>query len=73
MRQKLLIFASVFVLLLLLIGLNAVSFVKKDTIPDVESHPNRSTYNTGATGTRAFYDLLAGTGRKVSRWQESTS
>ncbi|HQU85653.1 MAG TPA: DUF4350 domain-containing protein, partial [Pyrinomonadaceae bacterium] len=26
--------------------------------------------NSGATGTRAFYELLAETGRKVVRWQE---
>ncbi len=73
MRQKFFIFASIVVLLLILIGLNAASYVKKEQTPDTEMNPNRSTYNTGATGTRAFYDLLAETGRRVSRWQESTS
>jgi len=47
--------------------------VQKDKIPDSEYKPNRSTFNTGATGTRVFYDLLAETGREVVRWQESPS
>lgn len=42
-------------------------------MPDSEITPHRSTYNTGATGTRAFYDLLAETGRKPVRWQEPPS
>lgn len=42
-------------------------------MPDSEFTPNRSTYNTGATGTRAFFDLLAETGRKPVRWQEPPS
>lgn len=39
-------------------------------MPDSEDKPNRSSYNPGATGTRAFYDLLNETGRKVVRWEE---
>ncbi len=57
----------------LLIGLNAVSLSQKEKEADREVFPNRSTYNTGATGTRAFYDLLSETGRKVVRWQETPS
>lgn len=73
MKQKFLIFAVIFVLIFVLIGLNAVSYVKKEKTPDSEANPNRSSYNTGATGTRAFFDLLAETGRTVTRWQESAS
>ena len=73
MKQKFLIFISVIFLIALLIGLNAASYVKKEKTPDTEANPNRSTYNTGGTGTRAFFDLLAETGRNVTRWQESTS
>ena len=62
MKQKLFIFFGVFVVLLLLIGLNAASFSQKEKEADTEVFPNRSTYNTGATGTRAFYDLLAEAG-----------
>ncbi|MEP6787673.1 MAG: DUF4350 domain-containing protein [Acidobacteriota bacterium] len=55
----------------LLVGLNAASYTQKQKTPDSESAPNRSTFNNGATGTQAFYSLLAETGRKVVRWQES--
>lgn len=71
MKQKLLIFLSFMFLIALLIGINAVSYTQKDKEADSELAPNRSTFNSGATGTRAFYDLLAETGRKVTRWQES--
>ena len=72
MRQKFFIFLSAAFLIVILIGLNAASYVKKEQTPDTEDNPNRSTYNTGGTGTRAFFDLLAETGRKVTRWQEAT-
>lgn len=71
MRQKLFIFLGLIFLAVLLVGLNAASYVQKEKIPDDEMQPNRSTYNTGTTGTRAFYDLLAETGRKPVRWQEA--
>lgn len=73
MRQKLSIFLALFFLIVILIGLNAASFVQKEKVPDSEATPNRSTYNFGATGTRAFYELLAETGRRPTRWLESTS
>lgn len=60
-------------LAVVLVGLNAASFVQKQDEPDTEAEPNRSTYNYGATGTRAFYDLLAETGRRPTRWLESPS
>ena len=55
----------------ILIGLNAASYTQKPKTTDSEMTPNRSTYNSGATGTQAFYSLLSETGRKVMRWQES--
>lgn len=70
MKQKFLIAGAFIVLIVILIGLNAASYVQKEKQPDSELSPNRSTYNAGVTGTRAFYDLLAETGRKVVRWQE---
>lgn len=73
MRQKLFIFLALFLLIIVLVGLNAASFVQKEKVPDSEDNPNRSTYNFGATGTRALYDLLAETGRQTARWRESTS
>ena len=71
MRQKLLIIFALISLMVLLIGLNAASYTQKEELPDSEISPNRSTYHVGATGTRAFYDLLAETGRNPMRWQES--
>lgn len=71
MKQKLLVFLFLIVMAALLVGLNAASYTQKQKTPDSESAPNRSTFNNGATGTQAFYSLLAETGRKVARWQES--
>src|SRR4029078_1127124 len=70
MKQKLFVLLFIVVLVVILAGLNAVSYVQKEKVPDSESSPNRSTYNAGATGTRALYDLLNETGRKAVRWQE---
>ena len=70
MRQKLTIFLLFIVLILILVGLNAASYVQKEKTPDTEISPNRSTFNSGTTGTLAFYSLLSETGRKVVRWQE---
>lgn len=73
MRQKLSIVLALILLIIILIGLNAASFVQKEKVPDSEANPNRSTYNFGATGTRAFYELLAETGRRPTRWLEPVS
>ena len=70
MRQKLFIFLTLIGLVVILIGLNAATYVQKQKWPDSEFMPNRSTYNPGTTGTQAFYSLLSETGRKVVRWQE---
>lgn len=72
MRQKLGIFIGLIFLVLILIGLNAATYVQREKTPDSEIAPNRSTFNTGATGTQAFYSLLAETGRRVTRWQSPT-
>jgi hypothetical protein len=69
MRQKLFIILGLAVLIIILVGLNAISYTQKEKELDTETNPNRSTYNLGATGTRAFFDLLAETGRKPVRWQ----
>jgi Domain of unknown function (DUF4350) len=70
MRERLLIFLSLVVLVVVLVGINAASYVHTDKLRDIEGKPNRSTYNTGSTGTRALYDLLAETGRKPARWTD---
>src|SRR4051794_33525836 len=70
MKQKLFIMLFLVLLVVILAGLNAVSYVQKEKVPDSESSPNRSTYNAGATGTKALYDLLNEKGKKAARWQE---
>ncbi|HEX8707924.1 MAG TPA: DUF4350 domain-containing protein [Pyrinomonadaceae bacterium] len=72
MRQRLAIFITVAVVLLILIGLNAASYVSVERTPDTEFSPDRSTYNSSTTGVRALYDLLAESGRPVMRWREDT-
>jgi hypothetical protein len=69
MKQKMLIFVALIFLIILLVGLNAATYVQKEKVPDTELSPNRSSYNSDTTGTQAFYALLSETGRKVRRWQ----
>lgn len=71
MRSRLVIVITVAVVLVLLVGLNAASYVRIEKTSDLESKPDRSTYNAGATGTRALYDLLQESGREVMRWTET--
>lgn len=70
MKQKLLLLLALVAVAGILIGLNAAAYVQKETVPDTELSPNRSTYNAGVTGTRAFFELLHETGRSVTRWQQ---
>src|SRR5713226_4131586 len=73
MRQRLAIIITVLVVLVILIGLNAASYVKVEQPPDSEQSPDRSTFNSGATGTRALYDFLHEAGYQVARWREPPS
>jgi len=70
MRQRLAIIVTIAGVLLVLILLNTASYVSEARLPDTEFNPDRSTYNAGATGTRALYDLMAESGRQVMRWRE---
>src|SRR5215210_1429794 len=71
MRQRLALIIGIGAVLVVLIGLNAASYVEIEQTPDSEYDPNRSTYNSGATGTRALYDFLRESGREVTRWRET--
>src|SRR5262245_35553848 len=73
MRQRLVIILTIIVVVVILIVLNALSYVKNEPSVDNELSPDRSTFNSGATGTRGFYDFLHGSGYQVARWRESTS
>jgi hypothetical protein len=73
MRQRLAILITIALVIGLLIALNAMSYVSTEQKVDSEFRPNRSTYNSSATGTRALYDFLSETGRKVIRWRDHPS
>ena len=72
MRQRLTIVLTIVVILGLLVILNTITYVKEQKVNDSEFTANRSTYNAGPTGTRAFYDFLSESGHKVMRWREAT-
>ncbi|MBO0724289.1 MAG: DUF4350 domain-containing protein [Blastocatellia bacterium] len=56
-----------------LIGMSIAGGVNFDRPPENEFAPNRSTYNSGPTGTRALYQLLEESGTPVARWRGSYS
>jgi hypothetical protein len=57
-------------LLALLVALNAASYVRVEREAELEIRPDRSTLNAGASGTRALYEFLEESGRRVTRWRE---
>src|SRR3569832_1090111 len=71
MRQRLTIILTIVVILGVLALISSISFVKKEKLPDFETSPNRSTYHSGPTGTRALHDFLNESGYKVIRWKET--
>ncbi len=73
MKRQFFVVVFLVVLILVLAGINAISYTKIEQKPDSEYNPNRSSYNSGTTGTSAFYSLLAETKNKVVRWQQPPS
>lgn len=71
MRQRIGIIITIVLALGFLIAINSIAYVREEQKQDSEIAPNRSTYNAGATGTRALYDLLSESGYKVVRWREA--
>ena len=70
MRQRIAIIVTIVLVLGVLIAINAASYQSEDERQDTELAPNRSTYHSGATGTRALYDFLSESGYPVMRWRE---
>jgi len=70
MRQKFVIVLTVLLILAVLIAINLATYVAQEEPPDSELSPNRSTYHSGSTGTRALYEFLSESGYKVMRWRE---
>lgn len=70
MKERLGIAIGLLSVVALLIALSLATYRQRDEVADSESRPNRSSYNSGATGTLAFYTLLAESGRDIRRWRE---
>src|ERR1051325_3742455 len=73
MRQRLALIITLIVVVIVLVALNAASYVRVEHVADSETAPDRSTFNSGATGTQAFYDFLHESGYSVARWREGAS
>jgi hypothetical protein len=71
MRRYLGIIIASLIVIGVLIALSAAGNIELDRPAESEMQPIRSSYSTGATGTRAFYQLLEESGRPVARWRES--
>lgn len=71
MRQRLGIVITIVVAIGVLLAINSAAYVTEEEQQDSEVAPNRSTYNSGPTGTRALHDLLTESGYKVTRWRET--
>jgi hypothetical protein len=71
MRKRFGIIVTIILAIAVLVAINSLSYVSEDEKQDSEFAPNRSTYHSGPTGTRALYDLLSESGYRVMRWREA--
>jgi hypothetical protein len=69
MKSRLLIFVSIVLLVVVLATLNAASYVRVEREAETELLPDRSTLNSGGTGTRALFEYLREGGADVVRWR----
>ncbi|HZT60204.1 MAG TPA: DUF4350 domain-containing protein [Pyrinomonadaceae bacterium] len=70
MKGRLLIILTVVVMVVVLVALNAASYVRVEQEGDTERAPDRSTVNAGGTGTLALFEYLRQRGLDVVRWNE---
>ncbi len=70
MRRYFGIVISIILVIAVLIALSAAGNVELDRPAETEASPNRSSYNAGPTGSRAFYQLLEESNFPVARWRE---
>jgi len=73
MRGRLIIFLTVVVMVVVLVALNAASYVRVEQEGDTEFAPDRSTMNAGGTGTLALFEYLQQRGLDVVRWKQPMS
>ncbi|HEY8461312.1 MAG TPA: DUF4350 domain-containing protein, partial [Blastocatellia bacterium] len=73
MRRYFGVTITIIVVISALIAMTAAGNIDFDKPFESEFAPNRSTYNSGPTGTRAFYQLLEESGMRVARWRSRYS
>jgi hypothetical protein len=73
MKSRLLIVLSVVLLVAVLAALNAASYVRVEREAETELLPDRSTLNSGGTGTRALFEYLREGGADAVRWRRPMS
>ncbi len=73
MRRYFGIIITVIIVIAVIIALSAAGSIEFDQPPENEFTPNRSSYNSGPTGTRALYQLLEELEMPVARRRESYS
>jgi hypothetical protein len=71
MRGRFSIIVFVGAMLVLLVALNAASYVRVEREAELEIAPDRSTLNGNASGTRALYEFLEESGQRVMRWRDA--
>jgi hypothetical protein len=69
MKSRFVIFLSIILLVVVLAALNAASYVRVEEERETELSPDRSTQNSGGTGTRALFEYLRQSGADVARWR----
>ena len=73
MRRYFGVIVAIFIVIAILVGMSAAGAIEFDRPVENEFAPNRSTYNSGQTGTRALYQLLEESGTPVTRWRSHYS
>ena len=73
MRRYFGITITVIIVIVVIIAMSAAGDIEFDRPFESELSPNRSSYNSGPTGTRAFYQLLEDIEMPVARWRKRYS
>jgi hypothetical protein len=73
MRRYIAALGVIVIVIAVLVGMSAAGAIEFDRPIENEFAPNRSTYNSGQTGTRALYQLLEESGTPVARWRSHYS
>jgi len=73
MRRHIAGLGAIVIVIAVLVGMSAAGAIEFDRPVENEFAPNRSTYNSGQTGTRALYQLLEESGTPVARWRSHYS